>query len=103
MSDLIRAILSRFTGRGKQSQGEDVKARQRATGARFEPITDDNHNGVINNMEEIKENQYKGRVCRVCGSTTRYKASRRCVACKHALSVAEWQRNKIKKENAVNT
>lgn len=33
-----------------------------------------------------------------CGSTTRYKKSRRCVECKHALSVAEWQRVKARQQ-----
>lgn len=41
---------------------------------------------------------YQGRQCRKCGSTTRYVKSRRCVACKHALSVAEWQRTKARQQ-----
>lgn len=42
---------------------------------------------------------YKGKVCRRCGGTDRYVRSKRCVACKHALAVAEWQR--IKQSRAI--
>lgn len=35
-----------------------------------------------------------GKPCRRCMGTARYITSGRCVACKHALSVAEWQRKK---------
>lgn len=94
MSGLISAILSRFSGRGKQSHADVRKTQQSATGARFEALT-----GAIHDME-IKQNQYKGKTCLVCGSNIRYKKSRRCVACKHALSVAEWKRVKATRENA---
>lgn len=42
----------------------------------------------------VKGATYVGRPCKKCGGTVRYKNSRRCVACKHALSVAEWERKK---------
>lgn len=37
---------------------------------------------------------YVGKECRKCGGKVRYKNSRRCVACKHALSASEWSRKK---------
>lgn len=39
---------------------------------------------------------YEGKECVKCGSRTRYVSSKRCVACKHNLSVKEWQRVKGK-------
>lgn len=41
---------------------------------------------------------YSGKQCAKCGGVVRYKNSRRCVACKHALSVAEWERNKVRNQ-----
>lgn len=38
---------------------------------------------------------YSGKQCQKCGGVVRYKNSRRCVACKHALSIAEWERKKV--------
>lgn len=35
---------------------------------------------------------YTGKVCKKCGGKVRYANSRRCVACKHELSKAEWER-----------
>lgn len=46
----------------------------------------------------MESNTYRGKRCKVCGSETRYIKSRRCVACKHALSVAEWQRVKARQQ-----
>lgn len=42
----------------------------------------------------LKGSTYSGRECKKCGGVVRYKNSRRCVACKHALSVSEWERKK---------
>lgn len=90
MSELITAFLRRFRGWEPLPDGFTEKTPQSATGARFEALK-----GVINDME-IKPNQYRGKRCKVCGGETRYIKSRRCVECKRALSVAEWERKKNK-------
>lgn len=101
MSELITAFLRRFRGWEPLPDGFTEKTPQSATGARFAPIgggiagSNEALKGVINDME-IKPNQYRGRRCKVCGSEIRYIKSRRCVECKRALSVAEWERKKNK-------
>ncbi|BEB89221.1 hypothetical protein VEE21_47120 (plasmid) [Escherichia coli] len=92
MSSLIETFFRRFRGWEPLPDGFTEKTQQSATGARFEVLK-----GVINDMEIMNQSHYKGRACKVCGSTTRYKKSRRCVECKHALSVAEWERVKASK------
>lgn len=49
----------------------------------------------------LKGSTYSGRECKKCGGVVRYKNSRRCVACKHTLSVSEWQRKKVLERHEV--
>ena len=55
--------------------------------------------GLIKQLNVISKalNQYHGKPCKVCGETLRYKSNKRCVECKHRLSVAEWERNKARR------
>lgn len=92
MSELITAFFRRFRGWEPLPDGLTEKTPQSATGAQFEALK-----GVINDMD-IKPNQYRGRACKVCGSEIRYKKSRRCVECKHRLSVADWERVKAARQ-----
>lgn len=40
---------------------------------------------------------YQGRTCRICGSTTRYKSSKRCYHCKQIANSENYRKDKILK------
>jgi len=46
----------------------------------------------------VKGATYSGKLCLKCNGVVRYKNSRRCVTCKHELSVAGWEKEKACKQ-----